>query len=196
MYCEEISLAELPYIILTLACKSDVNDALPSHLVFDMHCGGPVDSQETACRIRFLCLALLDITFNTALSVLSPLLCLTRASRFAGNHMHFRSCCSSYQLSMFCCQHMHAISTCNRSSITTALLDKAQQVCRQLQHYRSCCSSHQLCCAASLYMSLFGHVMGPPIWDCIGRPHCWLAATCNRHCTSCNKRNDNCNRHK
>lgn len=44
-----------------LACKSDVNDALPSHLVFDMHCGGLVDNQETACRIRFLCLALLDI---------------------------------------------------------------------------------------------------------------------------------------
>ena len=75
-----------------------------------LHCEGIGDSRETACQISFLCLALLDITCNTALSLLSPLLCSTKASRFAGNHMHFRSCSSSYQHSMFCCQSMHASS--------------------------------------------------------------------------------------
>ena len=85
MHCKQISLAELPDIFLTLACKSDVSDALPSHLVFDMYCGGLIDNQETASQIRFLCLALLEVSFNTAFSVLSPLLCLTRASRFAGS---------------------------------------------------------------------------------------------------------------
>ena len=54
MHCEQISLAELPNTFLTLACKSDISDALPSYLVLDMHCGGPVDSQEIPFFLLFL----------------------------------------------------------------------------------------------------------------------------------------------
>lgn len=52
MHCEQISFAELPDILLTLACKSDVNNALPSHLVFDMHCGCMSISQHLCCRLQ------------------------------------------------------------------------------------------------------------------------------------------------
>ena len=73
MHCAQIIITALPDIISTLACKSDVNDALLSHVV---HWGGLVNSQESACQIWFLCLELLDATCNTTLGVLAPLLCL------------------------------------------------------------------------------------------------------------------------
>ena len=58
----------------------------------------------------------MQVSCNTAqvcCTELAPLLCLTRATRFAGSHVqHYRSCCSTEQLLMVCCQSMHASSTC------------------------------------------------------------------------------------
>ena len=71
-------------------------------------------------------------TAHVCCTALAPLLCLTRAARFAGSHVqHYRSCRSTEQLLMVCCQSMHASSTCK---------------CLAVQH--KCVAQHKHHCSA------------------------------------------------